>query len=124
MLENSKHATAQAPFLHGLALPHNFEYQRAAQAFCEAQAAAGGLQWPIGATMTDNHPVWMEQNLHVIRAVLTRIKATAAEHPSPAAIEPERAYRIRREILLQFNCFSTPLFSCRIRSQATLRIPA
>lgn len=43
MLESSKHAAAQAPFLCGLALLHNFEYQRAAQAFREAQAATGSL---------------------------------------------------------------------------------
>lgn len=92
-LESSKHATAQAPFLRGHALLHNFEYQRAAQAFREAQAVAGGSAMAYwGETMTHNHPIRMEQDSQVARAVLTRLGATAAERASRAANEPERAY--------------------------------
>jgi hypothetical protein len=37
--ENSGNSTAQAPLIHGLALLHNFEYDSAAEASRDAQAA-------------------------------------------------------------------------------------
>src|SRR5688500_10605336 len=60
---NSGKASAQAPFLRGLALLHDFEYPAAAAAFREAQAAdpAFAMAW-WGEAMTHNHPVWMEQD--------------------------------------------------------------
>ena len=46
---NSGGPAAQAPFLRGLALLHNFEYPAAAAAFREAQAADRASSWLIGA---------------------------------------------------------------------------
>jgi len=84
---------AQAPYLRGLALLHNFEYPRAAKAFREAQAADPAFvmgYW--GEAMTYNHPVWMEQDTQTARAVLARLGATAAERQSRASNERERGY--------------------------------
>src|SRR4029453_19580505 len=59
---NSGAPAAQAPFLRGLALLHNFEYGTAAAAFREAQAADPGFVMAYwGEAMTYNHPVRMEQ---------------------------------------------------------------
>src|SRR3954465_14524850 len=74
---NSGNAAAQAPFLRGLALLHNFEYPRAAAAFRQAEAADPGfaMAW-WGEAMTFNHPVWMEQDQEAGEAVLAHLGST------------------------------------------------
>ena len=91
--ENSGAPAAQAPFLRGLALLHNFEYATAATAFREAQAADPGFAMAYwGEAMTFNHPVWMEQDRDAGRAALARLGATAAERRARARTERERLY--------------------------------
>jgi len=74
---NSGAAAAQAPFLRGLALLHNFEYGDAALAFREAQKADPQFAMAYwGEAMTYNHAVWMEQDATAARAALQRLAPT------------------------------------------------
>jgi tetratricopeptide (TPR) repeat protein len=98
--ENSGAPAAQAPFLRGLALLHNFEYPRAAAAFREAQAADPGFALAYwGEAMTHNHPVWMVQDAPAARAVLARLGASPAERAARARNDRERAYLAAVEAL-------------------------
>jgi hypothetical protein len=91
--ENSGAAAAQAPFLRGLALLHNFEYASAATAFREAQAADPGFAMAYwGEAMTFNHPVWMEQDADAARAVLARLGPDPRARRAQARTERERLY--------------------------------
>ena len=91
--ENSGAPAAQAPFLRGLALLHNFEYAPAAAAFREAQAADPGFAMAFwGEAMTFNHPVWMEQDAASARAALARLGRDAAARRARAGTERERLY--------------------------------
>ena len=91
--ENSGAPAAQAAFLRGLALLHNFEYSSAAAAFREAQTADPDFAMAYwGEAMTYNHPVWMEQDPAAARAVLGRLGATAEARRAKARTERERLY--------------------------------
>ena len=98
--ENSGAAGAQAPFLRGLALLHNFEYDRAIAAFREAQAADPGFAMAYwGEAMAYTHPVWFEQDAAAARAALARLAPTPAERAAKAPTEREKAYLAAVEIL-------------------------
>ena len=91
--DNSGAAAAQAPFLRGLALLHNFEYSTAAAAFREAQAAEPGFAMAYwGEAMAYNHPVWMEQDAEAARAVLARLGPDPQARRSRARTEREALY--------------------------------
>ena len=91
--ENRGAAQAQAPFLRGLALLHNFEYSAAAAAFREAQAADPGFAMAYwGEAMTFNHPVWMEQDREAALAALARLGPTPEARLARARTERERLY--------------------------------
>jgi len=97
---NSGAAAAQAPFLDGLALLHDFEYERAAEAFRRAQAADPGFVMAYwGEAMTYNHTVWMEQDLAAARAALSRLGPTPQARMAKAATPRERDYLNAVEIL-------------------------
>jgi tetratricopeptide (TPR) repeat protein len=90
---NSGAPAAQAPFLRGLALLHNFEYPAAAAAFREAQAADPGFAMAYwGEAMTHNHPVWMEQDAEAARAVLARLGPTREARLAKAESYRERVW--------------------------------
>jgi tetratricopeptide (TPR) repeat protein len=98
--ENSGAPAAQEPFLRGLALLHNFEYPRAADAFREAQAADPGFALAYwGEAMTHNHPIWMEQDRDAARAVLARLGPDRAARLARARAGRERDYLEAVEIL-------------------------
>lgn len=97
---NSGAPDAQAPFLRGLALLHNFEYSAAAAAFREAQAADPGFAMAYwGEAMTYNHPVWMEQDLEAARMALARLAPTAEARRARSGSEREQLYLDAVEIL-------------------------
>src|SRR5688500_5470852 len=91
--ENSGATEAQAPFLRGLALLHNFEYGAAAAAFREAQAADPGFAMAYwGEAMTFNHPVWMVQDRPAALAALARLGATPEARRARARTAREQLY--------------------------------
>jgi tetratricopeptide (TPR) repeat protein len=90
---NSGAPAAQAPFLSGLGLLHNFEYSAAAAAFREAQKADPGFALAYwGEAMTYNHPVWLEQDAVAARAVLARLGGSREIRLAKAKTERERAW--------------------------------
>lgn len=70
---NSGSASAQEPFLRGVLLLHSFEYDDAAAAFRDAQAAdpAFGLAY-WGEALSHYRPVWGRENLDKGRAALEK----------------------------------------------------
>lgn len=90
---NSGAPAAQADFLAGLALLHDFEYPAAIEAFKRAQAVDPQFAMAYwGEAMSHTHQVWMEQNLEAARAALNRLAPTSAERRAKAKTERERAY--------------------------------
>lgn len=97
---NSGKAEAQAAFLRGLGLLHNFEYPRAAKAFQEAQAIDRSFAMAYwGEAMTHTHPIWFQQDAEAARAVLTRLGATAEERMAKAPTERERDFLRTLDVL-------------------------
>jgi hypothetical protein len=97
---NSGKPAAQPAFLRGLALLHDFEYDRAAAEFRQAEAADPGFAMAYwGEAMTHNHPVWMEQDLPAARAALSRLAASPEARAAKAGTARERAYLGAVEIL-------------------------
>jgi tetratricopeptide (TPR) repeat protein len=100
VFENSGSKSAQTPFLDGLALLHDFEYERAAEAFRRAEAADPGFAMAYwGEAMTHNHAIWMEQDLSAARSVLARLGPTPEARRAKAATQRERDYLNAVEIL-------------------------
>jgi len=90
---NSGAPAAQAPFLRGLGLLHNFEYSAAAAAFREAQKADPGFALAFwGEAMTYNHPVWLEQDAVAARAALARLGGSREIRLAKAKTDRERAW--------------------------------
>jgi hypothetical protein len=86
-------AAAQEPFLRGLALLHNFEYEDAAAQFRAAQGIDPGFAMAYwGEAMTYNHAVWMQQDAAAARAALGRLGATAEARLARAGTPRERDY--------------------------------
>lgn len=90
VMQTNANEAASAAFLHGLALLHNFEYDRAKAAFVEAQEADPGFVMAYwGEAMTYNHPLWAEQDLDAARAALAKFGSTPEERASKARSEIE-----------------------------------
>ena len=90
---NSGAPAAQADFLLGLAMLHDFEYESAAAAFQRAERADPGFALAYwGEAMTYNHAVWMEQDLDAARAALGKLAPTASARRAKAQTEREQAY--------------------------------
>src|SRR5579863_9696634 len=88
---NSGAPAAQTDFLSGLALLHDFEYERAAEAFRRAEAADPGFAMAYwGEAMTFNHPVWMQQDLAAGRAALAKLGPTPEARAAKAPTQRER----------------------------------
>ena len=97
---NSGSKAAQAPFLEGLALLHDFEYERAAGAFRRAETADPSFAMAYwGEAMTHNHGIWMEQDLPAARAVLSKLGSTPDARRAKTGTARERAYLGALEIL-------------------------
>ena len=97
---NSGAPSAQADFLDGLALLHDFEYPAAAAAFRRAEAADPGFAMAYwGEAMTFNHPIWMQQDLKAAQSALNKLAPTSAARRARAKTEREQAYLDTIEIL-------------------------
>ena len=98
--QNSGAPSAQAAFLSGLALLHDFEYERAAAQFRTAETADPGFAMAYwGEAMTNNHPIWMQQDLAAGRGALDRLAPTADARLAKAPTEREKDYLRAVEIL-------------------------
>ena len=85
VMETSANEAAEGQFLHGLALLHNFEYDRAAAAFRDAQAADPDFVMAYwGEAMTHNHPLWAQQDWEAAHAALARLGASLADRAAKA----------------------------------------
>jgi tetratricopeptide (TPR) repeat protein len=97
---NSGAPAAQADFLSGLALLHDFEYSSAAAAFRRAESADPNFALAYwGEAMTFNHPVWMQQDLPAARAALQKLASSADTRRLKAPTEREKRYLDAVEIL-------------------------
>lgn len=97
---NSGAPAAQADFLAGLALLHDFEYGSAATAFRRAESTDPDFAMAYwGEAMTFNHPVWMQQDLKSARAALIRLAPSPELRRSKAKTDREKAYLDAIEIL-------------------------
>jgi tetratricopeptide (TPR) repeat protein len=97
---NSGAPEAQAPFLRGLALLHDFEYESAAQSFRRAETIDPSFAMAYwGEAMTYTHPVWFQQEADSATAALKRLGATPAERLAKAKTERERDYLRAVEVL-------------------------
>jgi tetratricopeptide (TPR) repeat protein len=97
---NSGAPAAQADFLAGLALLHDFEYPHAAEAFRRAEALDPGFAMAYwGEAMTFNHPIWMQQDLDAARTALAKLAPTPESRRAKAKTPREKAYLGAVEIL-------------------------
>lgn len=97
---NSGAPAAQADFVDGLALLHDFEYAAAADAFRRAQAADHSFAMAYwGEAMTFNHPIWMQQDLNGGREALKKLASTPAARRARAKSDREKEYFDAVEIL-------------------------
>lgn len=100
VFEADTNPQAQAHFLRGLALLHNFEYARAAAAFRESQKADPDLVMAYwGEAMTHNHPLWEEQDRDAARAILARLAPTPQARAVKARTAREKAWLDAAETL-------------------------
>ena len=93
---NSGSAAAQEPFLRGMLLLHSFEYDDAASAFRDAQAADSSFALSYwGEALTHYRPVWGRENLDEGRSALEKA-------PGGASVTPrEQAYLDAAAILFR-----------------------
>jgi tetratricopeptide (TPR) repeat protein len=97
---NSGTAKAQPPFVRGLALLHNFEYDDAAESFRRAQEIDSGFAMAYwGEAMTKNHPIWMEQDRDAARMILERLGPTREARLAKAPTQREKDYLATLEAL-------------------------
>jgi tetratricopeptide (TPR) repeat protein len=97
---NSGKPGAQTPFLRGVLLLHSFEYEDAAKAFQDAQAADPQFALAYwGEAMTYTHPLWNQQDQAAGRAALEHLGATAAARRAKAGTERERGFLAAAEAL-------------------------
>ena len=93
-------AAAQVHFLRGALLLHSFEFDDAADEFREAEKIEPGFAMAYwGEAMTDNHPLWMEQDRDKALAALKKLAPTREERLAKAPTGRERAYLSAVEVL-------------------------
>ena len=90
---NSGAPEAQQPFLRGVLLLHNFEYDDAQAAFQRAQELDPGFAMAYwGEAMTMTHPLWGEQDVQQALKILRRLAPTPSQRVAAASTERERGY--------------------------------
>jgi tetratricopeptide (TPR) repeat protein len=74
---NSGNEAAQVPFLRGVKLLHNFQYEDAIEAFQQAQKVDPDFALAYwGEAMAHNYTLWAEQHTDQARAILAKLGAT------------------------------------------------
>jgi tetratricopeptide (TPR) repeat protein len=91
---------AQQWFLRGVLLLHNFQYDDAKAAFFQAQTIEPNFAMAYwGEAMTENHPLWLEQNAVEARKILNRLAQTAEARLAKAPTPREKGYLQAVELL-------------------------
>ena len=90
---NSGAPEAQQPFLRGVLLLHNFEYDDAQAAFQRARELDPGFAMAYwGEAMTMTHPLWGEQDVQQALKVLRRLAPTPSRRITAAPTKREQGY--------------------------------
>ena len=90
---NSGNQQAQAPFLRGVKLLHNFQYEDAITAFQEAQKADSDFALAYwGEAMAHNYTLWAEQHTDQARAILARLGPTPEARAAKAKTAREKMW--------------------------------
>jgi tetratricopeptide (TPR) repeat protein len=86
-------AAAQAVFVGGVTLLHNFEHDEAILAFREAQRLAPGFAMAYwGEAMCYSQPLWYNENVAKARDTLARLAPTREARLAKAPTSREKAY--------------------------------
>lgn len=97
---NTGKPEAQADFIRGVKLLHNFQYEGAIEAFKAAQKADPEFALAYwGEAMSHNYSLWSEQQYDDARAALARFAPTPAERAAKAKTTREQAYLAAVEAL-------------------------
>jgi tetratricopeptide (TPR) repeat protein len=90
---NSGNAAAQAPFLRGVKLLHNFEYPEAIESFQAAQKADPSFALAYwGEAMAHNYTLWADQQTDQARAALAKLGPTRETRAAKAKTARERRW--------------------------------
>jgi len=90
---NSGKAAAQPAFIRGVLLLHSFEYDAAAEAFRQAEAADPAFALAYwGEAMTFNHPLWQQQDRDAAQKALAKLAPTPEARAARAPTPREKAY--------------------------------
>tara|TARA_R110000868_G_scaffold259361_14_gene517512 strand:+ start:9530 stop:10996 length:1467 start_codon:yes stop_codon:yes gene_type:complete len=97
---NSGSSNAQADFIKGVMLLHNFEYSDAARAFKKAQQIDPDFALAFwGEAKTFNHAIWQEQDLEAANEALSKLGLSLEERQKKAPTQREKDYLMSLEIL-------------------------
>ena len=90
---NSGSAAAQEDFLTGVKALHSFQFDEARFAFERAQKIDPSFALAYwGQAMSDNHPLWAQQDMQAASAALTRLAPTFEERLARAPTDKEKEY--------------------------------
>ena len=91
---------AQAAFLTGVKALHNFQFDEAAVAFKQAQAADAQFAMAYwGEAMSHNHPLWAQQDLAKAKEALDRLAPTHEARLAKAKLPKEKAFLEAQQVL-------------------------
>lgn len=97
---NSGSEAAQEEFLTGVKALHSFQFDDARFAFERAQKADPDFALAYwGQAMSDNHPLWAQQDIEAASAALNRLAPTAEARLAHAETEKEKAFMTAVEVL-------------------------
>ena len=97
---NSGASEAQSAFLKGVGALHSFEFDEARIAFEEAQEIDSSFALAYwGQAMSDNHPLWRQQDMDAASAALNKLAPDFQGRLSKAPTAKEKAYLTAVETL-------------------------
>jgi len=97
---NSGAASAQMDFLTGVKALHSFQFDEARMAFEAAQKKDPSFALAYwGQAMSNNHPLWAQQDAEAATVALNRLAPTAAKRLMMAKTEKEKKFMTAVEVL-------------------------
>ena len=93
-------AAAQDAFLTGVKALHNFQFDEAAVAFKQAEAADPQFAMAYwGEAMSHNHPLWAQQDIANAKEALDRLAPTHEARLAKAKLPKEKAFLEAQQVL-------------------------